>query len=115
MPDYKQLLNQVKELVEEKKTIMLALQEILKEQNEDLRKKAKRIIEINEEMDKLLKQLRTVFEHEDTFYSVEIKEDGIVIEMQDSWYHDEIMIPYQVFYKLLTWLKKMGVLEEADA
>jgi len=116
MPDYIQLLDRIKELVEEKKSIIPPMQEILKNaENEELKKKVKRFIEINEELSELTKQLGTVFEHKGTFYSVEIKEDGIVIEVQDEWYDDEVTLPYPVLYKLLAWLRKMGVLEEADA
>ncbi len=115
MPDYRQLLKRVRELVEEKKSILIPLyEELSEEQKEELRMKAARIVVINEELSELTKQLRKIVEQDSTFYTIELREDCITIEEMDTYRDYSVNIPYEVFFEFLAWLKEMGVFEEVE-
>ncbi|WP_456478181.1 hypothetical protein [Geoglobus ahangari] len=109
------IINAIAELVEEKKSILIPLyEELSEEQKEVLRMKAARIVEINEELSELTKQLRKIVRREGTIYAIELREDRITIEEMETYRDYSVEIPYDVFFEFLSWLREMGVFKEAD-
>jgi len=120
MADYKQLLSQINELKDEKNRIlqtMPSLEDFPKiEEDEELDRKVKRLMEINEELDKLEKQLIIELEHEDSYYSIYIMNDGVAIyEQSEESGEEEVFLPYPVLHKLIAWLREMGVLSDGSS